>query len=356
MEQAHARTTGLLPNPRVEWERQETFQPNAQGQDILRIALPLDPSGRPHARRALAQLEAELAAAEAARARAVAVEGALELFYGALATARRAEVRAQSLASLEEAQRVLAAREARGDSSGYDTARLALAAELERSRVRELELEASAARARLAALLGAPAPDALDGTLEVEPPASLEVLLTQARALREDWIAVRRASEEAGRARSAADWAWVPSLELTGGYNRQAAPGLEGHGYLFVLSLEVPLFDHGQAERERAAAASVGVAAYLESIEQRIETEVQAAREQLVGLAAERARFAQSAAGPLEVLLRASEAGYREGERSVLELVDARRAATEAAERLLALDLAMRIAQTKLQTSTGAAR
>ncbi|MEQ8889671.1 MAG: hypothetical protein RID93_18645, partial [Sandaracinaceae bacterium] len=63
--EGEAQGAGLLPNPSVEWERQEAFAPNAQAQDIIRLVVPLDLSGRPATRRALAEVEARLSEAEA---------------------------------------------------------------------------------------------------------------------------------------------------------------------------------------------------------------------------------------------------------------------------------------------------
>lgn len=355
-DRARAETAGLLPNPELQWERQETFEPNAQEQDLVRLVVPLELGGRPWAQRELARVEAELSAADSARARDDAVEAALVLFYRALALHRRAELHAQALESIAEARRVIAAREAAGEAAGYDTARLALESELWRSRSSEVRIEAGAARAALGALLGTSPPEELAGQLGADAPPTLDALLEQARNRRDDVEALRRAERAAEGARSAAEWAWLPRIELTGGYDRQAQSGIEGHGYVFVVSAQIPIFDHGQAERARAAAIEGVVAEYREAMEQRMVAEVRAAREQLVGVLAERARYAEAVAEPLEVVVQAAMSGYREGERSVVELVDARRAATETAERQLALDLAARIADVRLRRLVGGYR
>src|SRR5688572_12368325 len=86
---ARAAGEGLFPNPSIDWERQEAFAPNAQAQDLVRVVIPLDLSGRPFARRAVAEVELALADAGAASARGAALEAALVLFYRALAAERR---------------------------------------------------------------------------------------------------------------------------------------------------------------------------------------------------------------------------------------------------------------------------
>ena len=80
---------------------------------------------------------------------------------------------------------------------------------------------------------------------------------------------------------------------------------------------------------------------------------VRAAHAPLLGLTAERARFAGATDAAREVLATAAAAGYRDGERTLLELIDARRAVLENAERRLALDLAVRLAEVRLRGATG---
>lgn len=356
---ARAGSEGLYPNPSIDWERQEAFAPNAQAQDLVRATVPLDFSGRRGARRALAEVEASLAEADAAVIRAEAVEGALLAFYGGLAAERRLRSYQETQEAIDEASRVVRSREATGEASGYASARLAIEAELARSRLEEARLQASTRRALLAALLGAPAPpERLSGTLDVEAAPALAALLSDAASRRPERAALRDAESAAGRARSAADFAWVPRLDLSGGYNRQQgqSENIVGHGYTVRLAVEIPLFDHGQRERAESAAASSGVTARREALEARVTAEVRAQHARLVGLLAERRRFETSVAEPLEVLSRAAASGYREGERTVIELVDAQRAVADARERAVALDLAARNAEIALRRASGALR
>ncbi len=354
--EARAQTAGLFPNPRVEWERQETFPPYPNGQDLVRLVAPLEVGGRLPARRALAEVDAALSAAQAARIESDAVEAALVAFYRALALERRAALRREAVAALDEAQRVILARRAAGEAAGYDAARLTLESELARSQAQEADVEAAAARGALGSLLGTRAPHELAGDLPPQAPPSLAHLLDVALDRREDVPALRRAESAAARARAAADWAWIPEIALTGGYNRQFFENLQGNGYVFVVSIPLPIFDYGQAEREQARAADEAVGAYREALEARIEAEVSTAHQRVVALIAERARFEEAVRAPLDVVTRAAVSGYAEGERSVLELVDARRAAVDAADRALALELAARLAEVHLRRVSGGLR
>lgn len=356
---ARASTEGLWPNPWVDWERQEAFAPNAQIQDLARLIVPLDLSGRRDARRALADVEAALGEADAAAARAQAIEGALALFYEVLAAERRLRSYEETQAALDEALRVVRSREATGEASGYASARLTLEAELARSRLEEARVQVAARRARLAALLGADAPpDRLSGTFEVERVPALGALLRDAAAHRPELVALRDAEAAARRAAGAAEWAWIPRIDLSGGYNRQQgqAENIVGHGYVFHAAVEIPLFDHGQGERAQATAARSAVTAQRDALEARVAAEVRAEHARLSGVIAERERFGASVAEPAGVLARAAASGYRDGERSVVELVDAQRALADARERAIELDLAARRAELALRRASGAFR
>lgn len=354
---AEARTAGLLPNPSVEWERQEAFAPNAQTQDIVRLVVPLELSGRPATRRALAEAEARLSEAEAEAVALDAVAAARAAFHRALAAERRVAVFEEQRDALAEALRVMESRRAAGEVSGYETARLSIGVELARSQAAQARVEADAARARLAALFGADPPDALEGELAPPPPPPLAALLGAAET-RADLRALARADEAGQRARASAAYAWIPRLSIEGGYNRQDGP-VVGHGYALGASAEIPLFDHGQAERQ-AAEASAALAELRDTAASRVDSLIGMSHARLTALLAERARFEAETAPQVERLARAATSGYRGGERTVVELLDARRAATDVAERRIALALAARLAEIALTRQTpaptGAAR
>ena len=196
--------------------------------------------------------------------------------------------------------------------------------------------------------------DALEGELTPPSPPPIAALVTSAEARRPDLSALARADEAARRARAAADFSWVPRLSVEGGYNRQDGP-LVGHGYAVGLSAEIPLFDHGQGER-RAAEASAAVGDLRARYEAVVETRIRVSHARLTRLLEERARFESESAEPVELLVRAATSGYQGGERSVVELLDARRAATEVAERRVALSLAARLAQIALAREAGGLR
>ena len=350
---ARAEGVGLYPNPSVDYERQESFAPNAQAQDLLRVVVPFDLSGRRDAARLLAELSADELETDASSLGLELAAQALEQFYRALAAERRVTLLGEAQVILDEAARILASRQAAGEASGYERARLSLEAELSRSGLARATLDVSVSTQELAGLLGEPGSvGSLSGDFEVAPPASLDELLRRAAHDRPDLASLERRLAIARSARSAAETAWIPTFALFGGYNRQEGP-LVGHGYSVGLRLDIPLFDRGQGEQAEASAAVAALEEYGDVLRIAVRARVAAARTQLEGMLAERARFAESTGEATQLLVRAATSGFQGGERSLVELLDARRAALDVAERRLALDLAVRLADVELRRATG---
>ena len=86
----------------------------------------------------------------------------------------------------------------------------------------------------------------------------------------------------------------------------------------------------------------------------RVAGELREARLRLAGLMAERRRFAEAGTLQLGLLRRAAQTGFEGGERTLVELIDARRATISVAQRHLALDLAVRLADVDLRRASGA--
>lgn len=344
---------GLHPNPSLEWEHQESFAPNAQGQDLVSAIIPFDLSGRRDAARRLAELTAEESEVHASRVGLELSARALALFYGALAAERRVTLLNGAQEVLDEAARVLSSRQAVGEASGYERARLSLEAELGRSRLARAALGLSVSVQELAALLGeGDSTRAVSGDFDVARPAPLDELLARAAEGRPELRSLDSRMTIARRARSAADTAWIPSFALLAGYNRQDGTQV-GHGYTVGLRVDIPLFDRGQGERAEADAALSSLTEYGDALRVSVRAELGAARTRLEGVIAERRRFTAATGEATELLLRAANTGFEGGELTLVELLDARRAALQVAERRLALDLAVRLADVELRRITG---
>ncbi len=340
---------GLAPNPRIGWERQQTFDPNAQSQDVIQLALPIDLSGRRRAARALADADLSLAEAGEAVGTLDASALALQRFYEVLALQRQVDVRVQSLEVLAEAERVVQARESAGDAAGYEGMRLRLERRRADSRLGQLRATLQARSVELSRQLGLPERP-FGGDFDVDAP-TLDAALSKARLERPELAALESFRGHAERAARAARTAWLPTFELTAGYNRQFAPA--GHGYTIGAEITLPFFDHGQGEAGEARGAAAASEQWTLAVGRQVDAAVRGRHAELQALLETRARFAEGAAEEADVLVRAVLAAYREGEQRLIEWLDARRAAIEIADRAIELDLAVRLADVALRAAMG---
>lgn len=354
---ARTRTAAPFTNPSVAWARETvlTGPTGARGsEDVVGVSVAIDVA-RQRATRSLVASEGAWMRAEAALARADGILDAVLAYYDVVLAERRVAVLADSVTNFEEAVRVLARREATGSASGYESTRLVIARELGQSHLAESRGALAAARARLGALLGA-RPDSLRVAAELELVApGREDALARGRGIPRE--AVRRARESlrlAGEAEERAGLAWSPAVELGGGVKRaNDFDGASGYGYVVGVAVSVPLFDRGQAQREQARAQRALAGARSDALVRSIDAEVESALATFRAARDELARFEAQTSGQVGALLGAAQSGYREGERSILELLDAQRAQTEVAERRLTLLGAAKRAEARLRAAAG---
>ena len=242
---------------------------------------------------------------------------------------------------------MLEARREAGSASGYDTSRLAVARELAGSSLREARADVSVLEKRLGAWLG------ITGTVTGELSLGVHPERPELGALAFERHDALGALEDAARTADEAvtGW-WFPDLVLSAGWKRETT-GEVGNGYVAGVAVELPFFDRGQTVRARSEAAAMVARARLEARQRIIRSQVVQAHERLVTTREELERFRSRVTESVSLLLGSTLAGYREGERSVIELVDARRAQVDVALRLLELEKTAKQAEVRLRSATG---
>ncbi len=391
---------GLYPNPMLGWEREPAPDSSSTSEieESFLVTLPLELGGRRPAEQALARAEGHGAQAHAARTRSAATARALGAFYESLAAMREREIRARAVARLDEAARVVGRQNEEGMASGYERTRLELEAELAHSRLRQAETRARETRTLLALLLGAetsslelrgelvpaatipgtgavvqrhqrvpssdgaPAAPAPESTSrEHIPPQSISEPGRKAATVPDSMLRGQKrpslrhlaaAETEARAAQSAARWAWLPALSVSAGPHLSES-GENRLGYVAGATLSIPLFSWGQELRAESSARELLTGAETRAAERSSRIEETRAQERLESAGAEITRLREETAGRLQLLERAVASGYREGERSVVELVDVQRARTEVERRLLELELTARQAEIALRAARG---
>jgi len=344
---------GLPPDPTLEWEREQLLVGERPSQDVISLSIPLDFSGRQRGERSLSESEAVALGAEAAETRNADVGRALRSFYEGVAAAEKIALESETLEALEEAERVLSRREEEGSAAGMNHLRLSLEVELARSAVATSEARARQAKARLLQILGQGPEEALVlvGNLTTERPAPVSTLMARGTD-QESMAELRRAHGLAVDAREAADSTWVPGIELTGGISIER--DMETHlGFVAGVSLNLPVFARNRALARATEARAEMLATTTDARARSLQARIRAAHQRLVDSRAEAARFEAATAELLEPLMRAATSGYREGRRSLLELLDVQRSVATATHRRLLLRLQAKLAEVDLRQATG---
>lgn len=343
---ADVTAAGVRPNPTVSIEREA---PTVDGSNLptnyLRLIVPFDLSGRRGLEVDAADANVRAATRDAAQSKLEIVIAALRVFEDAARARMHVELLTAAHASLVRAVEIARQRGKAGDASGYEVQRFELELAAHGDELASAQIELRRARVQLAALAGRSGE--LDAATKLELPASVaavESLLATA-ADRGDLQAARLRGEAAARRVRAAGRGRIPVPTLTAGAMTVDLGAQSGTGYVVGLGLSIPVFDRGQGERARAAADRQLAAAEARWLERQIPSAIRAAHATLVARIEQARRIATGQIDRLDAIVRAAETAFREGNASVVELLDAHRAARAA--RLRALELRHQVSRDK---------
>jgi multidrug efflux system outer membrane protein len=342
---------GVRPNPHLSYER-EAVPGLDSHDDFFRLGYSLDLGGR----RGLAVAGAR-AAADAERATTerdvLVVDADARLAYLEAAHARELLARLDaSRVSLSELVESLRSRAAQGDASNYDAERATLELDLLDDERATAARKLGVARLGLGALVGEPATpyDAADAITLPARPTRQPIM-----AARPEIDAARARARQADREAVAAGRGWIPRLELTVGLLASSGPDGDGVGYIVGIGGDLPVFDAGGAARTRARAEGKRWEAEATALAVEASAEVEQARTELTARIEQAETFIAGAAVRAEDLQRRSAVAYREGDRTILELLDVHRTARDVAMRSLEMIYEARRAELALRRASGRA-
>ncbi len=358
--QSTARTAGLAPNPSLVWARESVNTGpfgNRGSQDLLGLNFPIDVA-RTNTTRSLVAAESTWLKAEASLSRNEAILKAVLTFYDVALAEERVQVLSDAVANLDEAARVQARKQSAGSVSGYEGARLSIESELSRSRLTEAEAAWGSEKVRLAALLGqSTASLDLEADLTLLSKARREALARASGAERPALKLAQTSAQKVSEAKRRAAFSWFPTVEIGAGLKRANNAGADdGFGYFVGANIGLPLFDYGQGQKATASAQQTLIAARTEALTRQVAADIQSALLLFENAQDELERFDQATSEPVEQLLRAARSGYSEGERTIVELLDAQRARTEVALRKLHLIASAKRAEVLLRSAAGQLR
>jgi len=343
---------GRWPNPRVTFNR-EAVAGITENMLLVSQVLPVTGRRRLDVGAASARVDAATSRAddEIRRLRADLRLSFTDLW---VAQAREREL-ARSRDRLRDLADVLGRREAAGEVAGFDRLR----ADREAIDVEADRAAAAAERARAQALLVSFFPSALDGiveavTIERTPGTvpSLEELVATAEASRPNLLGLRHELDAATLTERAAWRRAIPEPEVFAG-TRSSNAGTGDIGTVVSVQVSVPLFDRARPERAAAQARAAQVRADTEALLLMLRAQIGGWRDALIERRGIADRYRAAITASAEAIERIAQVSYENGERGILELLDAYRTASSARVRQATLDAAVREAEIELEFVSG---
>lgn len=349
---AERRTTGLHPNPSLNWGHERFVGSPTDSEHAVFLEIPIDLGRQRATGKLLADSRVADARAHAARVQSNAVSRALRAFYALIATKRQVVLDQQAVARLSRAAHIILRRKQEGKVSGYDLSRIEIEKELAVSALKQSQARANQRRVALALRLDLDAKTArFSGSLA--PSIGLAAgARTATVSGRRSFALLNTAGNLARRASDTASRRWLPRLSVTGGLRLGSADRTRA-GYVAGLSMELPVFSRTSRLRAKTKAVARHTMARIKLVERAARIELTRARNELVAANAELKRFKSATQDRIKRLERAAETGYREGRRTLVELLDARRARAAVERRLLALSALVKRSEIAVRAARG---
>lgn len=288
-------------------------------------------------------------------------------FYQLTHAQRQQKSIERSLKELRKLARILRAREDAGEGSKFDRLRAEREIVERETEAGEAALMMARARGRLAEYLGTGiGADGLVAEGALEPGYTLPPLpdvLMRALETRSDYRIGKARLEQLRIEAEAADRKRIPDPVVTAGFMRAQKRTLQAdsfptgavfrNGVVLGVSIDLPLFDKGQVEKQLAVAKSERTRARQQVLERRILAEVRAGWEAL-RLRRKLAEDYRERSGRRATELRdIAEIAYQEDELGILELLDSYRVSQRARLRLLGLQAAAKLAEVEFDRAIG---
>jgi outer membrane protein, heavy metal efflux system len=351
---AAAKQAGRLPNPVIDvhvenivasgWHWRPTADPTlAPGLDVFAVlAQPIELGGKRGARRAVAEGDADAAAAALSQVERGLVMETIRLYLGALRAREMLKALDENRGEMTEIQRVVAARVREGYAAEADLAKYqAESARLDSESVR-MRIELTRNLAQLQALFGRAGPaSGLDpGQLVMPAPLAVPAGSAADLALRAverspDVRAAKAREARAAKALSLQQAQRVPNLDVVGGYKRTSGFDTAVLG----VSMAIPLFDRNQRAIATAGGEASAAASDRAAAEQRVAAEARAMFDASQNLAERARQVDEELLTPAALVRLAARASYSEGAANIVAMVDADRVYLDARREVLQVKL-----------------
>ena len=336
-----ARTDAQWANPIIELRRENIGSP-LDYDDFATVTLPVDLLGRRFALRSALGATRERALADSVMTIRDAEYAAARAWWEAWATDALARI-----------ARVDSLRAAEGEISDAAAFRMQLEAQRARHETGHAAAAGTRARAALATLIGTSDASAafIDTALPpLAPLPELETALADADRSRPDLRIARSTERAAERRRAAEVRGTLSDVGLTGGYKGTAGLSTTVVG----LTIAAPLLNANGGNRERSAGEWLLASADRRATELRVVNDVRASFVSAALIEEATSGFDAAFTARATVVADAAEASYREGAASLLELLDAFRAAADARAAFVRGTLDRALVRLELRRAMGA--
>ena len=269
---------------------------------------------------------------------------------------RRATIR-NSIEELQQVVRILREREKEGEGSKFDRLRAEREVVERETQASETEALIAEHRAGLARFLGERFnPEGLIVQATLAPTYPLPDLgdaLASALEARSDYRVEKERLERLRLETEAADRLRIPNPVVSAGFKRAAIGDRTANGPVLSVSIDLPLFNKGQVEKQFAEAEAARTRARRQVLESQILAEVRGAFDSLRLRREIAERYQEQSQGRAEELRQIADVGYQEGELGILELLDSYRVAQRARLRSLELQAAAKLAEVEFDRVIG---
>ena len=321
--QGERQQAGLIPNPEVSWEAEDTRR-NSRTTTVM-INQPIELGGKRGARIEVASRAQDAAGIELERKRNVLRADVIQAFYSSSTAQQRLLLSRQSLELAERGLRVAQGRIKSGKSSPVEGTRAEVQLSEVRLDLRRAERDEASAYQRLAQVMGAPLPAFVSvgdpgRSMPTVPDSSLllnRIGETAELRLAKLQIDQREASLGLEKAQR------IPDLTVSIGsqYDERERERVNVVG----LSMPIPLFNRNQGNVLAAARRTDQARDLRNASELRLRTEIQTTLDQWMTANTEVASFNQTILPAAQSAVDTATRGFEMGKFNFLDVLDAQR-------------------------------
>jgi cobalt-zinc-cadmium efflux system outer membrane protein len=321
--QGDRQQAGLIPNPEVSWQAEDTRR-NSRTTTVM-LNQPIELGGKRGARIDVASRAQDAAGIELERKRNVLRADVIQAFYGASTAQQRLLLSRQSLELAERGVRVAQGRINSGKSSPVEGTRAEVQLSEVRLELRRAERDEASAWQQLAQVMGAPLPTFVsvsdsDRLMPAVPPASrLLARIEDTAELRLAKLQIDQREASLGLEKAQR----IPDLTVSVGsqYSELERERVNVVG----LSMPIPLFNRNQGNILAAARRADQARDLRNASELRLRTEIQTTLDQWLTANTEIQSFDQSILPAAQSAVDTATRGFEMGKFNFLDVLDAQR-------------------------------